>query len=342
MRWFSGYRSREEAGMMKYYGVAKDDVVFALSGMIELLETYGAGPESRKRVAALRQKDASGLTVIDLLKEETDPRAFADLVEASGLRKLNEDAFSALQVHAHLDSDGKGRKVFRILTSVGMASGVCRSLLDPGVREWDIWAGAAYAEKLTGVNRLMVAWRDRGGRPASFRPEDAVAAGSVERIRTLKNGPIFREEAAALLSALKPVDLYFVVSRLARLCGFDDEGRDVRGRSPMKHYFVALNVPEKASSAEALETTVLQERIYSLAESFASATETDFLTRSVEGRALRAASSDGRIVLGDGACTLGVGFRATDEAARKIAGAFPQVQVVCAETRKAVRPAGRR
>jgi len=230
-----------------------------------------------------------------------------------------------------------------VATSVMVASHLV-SLCDPVVKECQIWRAIKYAEKAASRNPLARRWKTYIG---ELRNKDRAQKG--KQLLALCTGDESCSQLTARLSSLEPMQLYDGICFLTELCGFDSEGRDIKTRGPMKHYSVAFNIAASEGAESMATKMALHKQVYDFAREAALNTETDFVSHSVEGAALKQVSAsfneknneEPSIVLGDGECTLGVGFKATDEFAAVMANKFPQIDLLCLETRKMVRSATR-
>lgn len=311
--------------MMNYYGVPKTEVTAAIHGMFDLLEKHSPGPCCQSAIDKFRQKDlATGKSLLDRLDAETDQRAFARLLVESGLAKFSDDVGGSLACHAHLDTDKKGRDIFRVLTSTGqLAKGFLNDFSDPLVHESDVWRGVAYAEKLLTKNRLQIAWNSR-------RCPDDDVEHNVKQI-TLA-GP---RQIAETLSSLEEMARYDVISRIMEKCGFDPEGRDIKGKSPMKHFSFPLEVPEGTEPEEENRIQILHKEMHDFAVAMSETTEMDFIGTGIEGRGLKSVTAmigkteagDKQVVLGAGSYRLLLSFKATEGAVRAFAAQFPRERI---------------
>lgn len=315
---------------MKYYGVETVKVVQALEGAFKLLETHSPGPATAEVIAAFKEKDpATGRSVMDDLRAAKDQASFSTTLSESGLQQFTHDVALALRCHAHLDTGDYGREVYKILTSTrDLAKCVLGSgpVSDPAVvRECDVWRGNAYASHLSSEPPVLVAWRmyARGG------VDEKTKKRAGEILSAFRKGKGFGD-VRKKLSALEKMELYYVSSYLSRLCGYDPEGRDVKGPSPMKHYKTSVEVQlEKKDMPFVLETHSPLLDVVDFAGRMASSTETHWISHGVE-------------MHGDGLFKVDVSFIATDEAALKIAEKFPERTFTCLETGKAVQKNTRR
>lgn len=109
--------------MADYRGIDQSIIVSTINEALELLETYSPGPETQKRIDALRVPDATGVSPLGMIAKAKDNKELANAIGSSGATYILNRLSSVLEFHALNDTDGKGRGVLVALHKWGGIGG---------------------------------------------------------------------------------------------------------------------------------------------------------------------------------------------------------------------------
>lgn len=337
--------------MVTYYGFSKKDFLSTLHDALTLLEKYSPGPECQSKINDFKRKDpVTGDTILDLLAREEDQVKFAKLTADSGIKDFLDTVGDTVQCHAHLDTDNKGRAVYKILSVLGWAPGwLTPNIPMPLHMESATWACAAYAKKASKKNSLSLAWKKKYFK---YNEEIQDAFQYLESTKGLTDHQkeITRKYVSssdAKKTRYPFMELYILCSALQIICGFNPDARALKGKNPMKEYMVRTTVEKPRREHENYLSEAAQiTEIRQFVESFCASTEVGRFSygisiaggvRPVESFEQLSKASENMDLL-DSPVTLAVDFAATDAAAQKIADRFPLVQFIRRDTGKILQP----
>jgi hypothetical protein len=109
--------------MADYRGIDKSIILSTINEALELLETYSPGPETQKRIDALRVPDATGVSPLGAIANAKDNKELANAIGSSGATYILNRLHNVLEFHALADTDGKGRGVLVALHKWGGIGG---------------------------------------------------------------------------------------------------------------------------------------------------------------------------------------------------------------------------
>lgn len=335
--------------MVTYYGFSKKDFLSTLHDALTLLEKYSPGPECQSRINDFKRKDpVTGDTILDLLAREEDQVKFAKLTADSGIVFFLNTVGHSVQCHAHLDTDHKGRAVYKILSVLGFAHG----RLNPNTpiplhRESVTWACAAYAKKANEKNPPSLAWKKN-----IFKHNEEIqdafqylesTKGLTDHQKEITRRYASSSDALKIYNQL--MEMQTLCSALQRICGFDPKARAMKGKDPMKKYMVKNTIEKPRREHENYLSEAAQMReILAFVASLRASTETSDFSCGSDGGVMTVESFEQlgkageNMDLLDRPVTLSAEFIATDAAAQKIADRFPHVQFTCRDTGKILQP----
>jgi len=109
--------------MADYRGIDQSIILSTINEALELLETYSPGPETQKRIEALRVPGADGVSPLGMIASAKDNKELAAAIGSSGATYLVNRLHSVLEFHALNDTDGKGKGVLVALHKWGGIGG---------------------------------------------------------------------------------------------------------------------------------------------------------------------------------------------------------------------------
>jgi hypothetical protein len=175
--------------MAEYRGIDKSIILATLNEAFELLETYSPGPETQKRIDALRQPGEDGVAPLNKIANARDDAELAMAIRSTPATYIVNRLYPVLEFHALNDTDGKGRGVLVALHKWGAVGGAMTMEYNALDGEADTFRAVNYArhtvldEKTTNdvFDIMQHVSQDHGARGRAWQAiTDLVAMGQKD------------------------------------------------------------------------------------------------------------------------------------------------------------------
>jgi hypothetical protein len=303
-----------EFPMPNYRGIDQADVVKSINGALELLETYSPGPKCQENIDKLRAVDpATNTSILGTIANTTDDKAFiAAVSQAQGTIGFMGPV---LRYHGIENTDGKGLDVYKQLSSWGALGGARLMAYYPEDGEMDSFLITAYAKKLAQKLPVVTPLKNIFWSVATGGRDGLGASKKLNALVKMARKGSSDADIKAKFLELDIRDRHLVNDAGAAACHMHDgQKNNLPQDEAMSRFGLVLPELGKSQNWGSPEVEDWREKVSEILKPFFETREVDMLGIG--------------LIKMDRNSPQGITFGSTLRAARAVAAAFPEMQVI--------------